>query len=433
MVEIKPYRGVLYNKEKIKDFDSVITPPYDVIDQKEKEGFYILSSYNMVRLLFGEDKEGNGIDIYAKAAKDFKEWQDKNILIRDDKESIYIYSQGFSYKEKSFVRIGFISLVKLEELGKVILPHEKTLDKPFRDRLALLNAIKANVGCVFMLYDDRQKIIDSIIQEKIHNNNPYMEFKDKYGIMHKLWKVADKGFADKIKKEMSRYQCIIADGHHRYRSVLKFREEHPELKDAQYTVCCFINSFNEGLFVLPIDRFVFNLAIEVDKILIRLVNYFEIEELKTAEELIQKMDNTQIMVDKTINLKNHVFGMYCFSNKRSYLLRLKDNNLLDEYYEEKTDVYKKLDVNILHKVVFNDILGITEEDQLKGTHIEYTKGSKRALDKLNEEKYQFAFFLNPPLMREIFLTARAGETMPQKSTYFYPKVYSGLAINKIEK
>ena len=137
------------------------------------------------------------------------------------------------------------------------------------------------------------------------------------------------------------------------------------------------------------------------------------------------------MLDKTTNLKNHVFGMYCYLNKKPYFLKLKNNDILDEYYPKDTDVYKKLDINILHKIVFENVLGISEDDQYRGTNIEYTKGSKRALHKLEDKKYQFAFFLNAPLMREIFLTARANETMPQKSTYFYPKVYSGLVINKI--
>jgi len=431
MVEIKPFKGLRYNKEKINDLGLVITPPYDVINEKEKEEFYALSEYNAVRLILG--KEGDNIAGYAGVAQNFKEWQEKDILKKDDKDSIYIYSQAFSYNGDMFTRIGFVSLVKLEELGKGILPHEKTLEKPFKDRLALINATKANFGCVFVLYDDRQKIIDKIIKDKI-NEEPDMDFEDKFKIKHKLWKVSDEDFINKLKEEMLQYQCIIADGHHRYKSVLKFKEEHPELQEAQHTMCCFINSFNEGLFILPIDRFIFNLEnANIDKVLTKLKEYFEIEEIEKVDELIKKVDETSVMIDKTINLKNHVFGMYCYLNKSSYLLKLKNNNILDEYYPNDTDVYKKLDINILHKIIFENILNISEEDQFKGTHIEYTKGSKRALDKLNEGKYQFAFFINAPLMREIFLTARANETMPQKSTYFYPKVYSGFVINKIEK
>lgn len=435
MVEIKPFKGVLYNKEKIEDFSLVITPPYDVINEKEQEEFYRSSPYNIVRLLLGKEQSGDdGENKYTRAGKEFEEWQQKKILKRDEKDCIYIYSQTFNVNGNSFTRIGFISLVKLEELGKGVLPHEKTLEKPFKDRLALIEATKANLGCVFTLYDDRQKIIDGFIKEKVNSNEPDISFEDKFGIKHKLWKVSDVDFIEKVKKEMLQYQCIIADGHHRYRSVSKFQEEFPELEDAKYTMCCFVNSFNEGLFVLPIDRFVFNLEnVDINNILAKLKEYFEIEGVTDVNELIKKVDDTKVLVDKTANLKNHVFGMYCYLNKKSYFLKLKNNNILDVYYPDDADVYKKLDINILHKIVFENVLGISTEDQYKGVHIEYTKGNERALEKIEENKYQFAFFLNAPLMREIFLTARANETMPQKSTYFYPKIYSGLVINKIDE
>jgi uncharacterized protein (DUF1015 family) len=425
MVEIKPFKGIRYNQEKIKDFNLVITPPYDVINEKEQQEFYALSEHNMVKLILGEKHE--------EAAKSFKEWQENDVFKIEDNDSIYIYSQTFSYNENTFTRTGFISLIKLEDLGKGVLPHEKTLEKPFKDRLDLIENTKANFGSVFLLYDDRKKVVDSLIKDMINNKEPDIGFKDKFEIEHKLWKISDEEFINKLKQEMLQYQCIIADGHHRYKSVMAFKDENPELKDAKSTMCCFINSFNEGLFILPIDRFVFNLEnADIDNILSKLKEYFEIEEIEDVNELIKKVDNTPIMLDKTINLKNHVFGMYCYLNKSSYFLKLKDNNILDKYYPDDTDVYKKLDVNILHKIIFENILNISEEDQYRGTHIEYTKGSKRALHKLEDNKYQFAFFLNAPLMREIFLTARANETMPQKSTYFYPKVYSGLVINKIK-
>jgi len=416
----------MYNKEKVGDFGKVITPPYDVINEQQKKELKSLSQYNMVNLLLGDN--------YEQAEDIFLEWQKQEILKRDDKESIYIYSQTFKYNGCEFTRTGFISLIKLEELGRGVLPHEKTMEKPFRDRLQLLNTTKANLGSIFILYDDKKQVIDAIIKAKIDEKEPEFSFLDKVGIKHRLWKISDIEFINKIVEEMIKYQCIIADGHHRYRSVLKFKEEHPELTDAKYTMCCLVNSFNEGLFVLPIDRFVSKLEnLDIDKVISKLREHFEIEEVEKVNELIEKIDSTEVLIDKSANLKNHVFGMYCYLNKKSYLLKLRDNKILDEYYPNKTEIYRKLDINILHRIIFENILGITKEDQYKEANIEYTKGNKRALDKIQSDKYQFAFFINAPLMREIFLTARANETMPQKSTYFYPKIYSGLVINKIDK
>jgi uncharacterized protein (DUF1015 family) len=425
MVEIEPFRGFRYNKEQVGDFSLVITPPYDVINEEQKNEFKKGSSYNMVNLILGNDP--------LKVAETFKEWQETGILVRDEKESLYVYGQEFSYNKDRVRRIGFVSLVKVEELGKGILPHEKTLEKPFKERLALINATRANFGSVFLLYDDREKIIDGMMMDAINGVKPDLDFRDKEGIHHTMWRVSDEGFIQKIQKEMGQYQCIIADGHHRYRSALKFREEHPEIKGSGYTMCCFVNSFNEGLFILPIDRFIFGIEnLDFEGVLERLKEEFEVEEIANKTELIRELDNTDVLVDKSTNLKNHVFGLYSYSSKKSYLLKLINNSILEEYYPDDTDIYKKLDINILHKIIFEKILNISEEDQLKGTYIEYTKGPKRALEKLENGEYQIAFFVNAPLMREIFLTARAGETMPQKSTYFYPKIYSGIVINKIE-
>ena len=306
------------------------------------------------------------------------------------------------------------------------------MERPFKDRLNFISATKANLGCIFMLYDDRERIIDTLINEKITNLQPDMEFTDKVSIQHKLWKISDNDFIEKIKTEMEKYQCIIADGHHRYRSNLEYSNQNPDLEDAKYTLCSFVNSFNEGLLVLPIDRFIHSLKeADIDHILTKLKESFEIEELTSPEELVGKIDSTDVMIDKETNQKNHVIGMYSFQNKKSYFLKLKDNNILKGIYPDKTNIYQRLDINILHKIVFNNILNISDEDQYQGTNIEYTKSDHRALDKLDNNKYQLAFFLNPPLLREIFLTARADETMPQKSTFFYPKIYSGLVINKI--
>jgi len=440
MVEIRPFRGVRYNKEKIGDLGLVITPPYDVINEKERDKLYALSEYIFIKLILAKNEEdGKVSNKYARAAGYFKEWQEKGILKRDEEDSVYIYSQEFTHKDKAFVRTGFISLVKLEEEGKGVLPHEKTLEKPLKDRLALLDATSANLGCVFVIYDDKKRIIDSIIKDKTRNNEPDFDFKDMFGIRHRLWRISDDKFIKGLIKEMGQYQCVIADGHHRYKSALRFKERHPELDDAGYAMCCFANSYNEGFFVLPVDRFVFNLKdIDVDDVLGRLKGYFDVDEVEDVNKLIQRVEETKILIDKTINLKNHVFGMYCFLNQKSYFLKLKNDKgdvggILEQNSSDSNDIYKKLDINILHRLIFEDVLGISEEDQFKGSHIEYAKGNKRALDKLDDDKYQFAFFINAPLMREIFLTARAGETMPQKSTYFYPKVYSGLVINKIEE
>ncbi len=395
MVEIKPLHGLTYNRGKIKEFAKVITPPNDVISKQGKDVLEHESEFNFVKLIL---PEGNG-NKYQNSAEIFKKWQDEKILIKDDKKSIYIYSQTYKANDGTYTRLGF-------------------------------STTKANFGVPFLLYDDKEKIIDNLIIKQIENNDPYLDFKDEKGVEHKLWKITNPDFIGKVSKQMIDYQCIIADGHHRYTSDLKVKD----ITGEQYGLMCFVNSFNEGMIILPTNRIAFGLKdIDMAFILNQLRRYFELEEIEDIKELVKKVEDTEVMINKTVNLKNHIFGMYNNINKKGYLLKLKENNILNTILPKKTDIYKKLDINILHKIIIEQVLGITEEQQKNREHIDFIKGNEETIEKMKDENIQFCFFVNPPLMREVFLTARANETMPQKSTYFFPKVYSGLVTYKFEE
>ncbi|MFH1642519.1 MAG: DUF1015 domain-containing protein [Nanoarchaeota archaeon] len=428
MVNIKAFKGILYNKEKIDDFSKVITPPYDVISKKEQEEFYNDSKYNFIRILLTT----NGSLKYEQAAETFKEWQEEGILKQDKEDSIYVYKQAYGINGGRVERLGFISKLELEEWGKSLLPHELIMEGPMQDRLRLMETIKATVGTIFILYDDKEKIIDDIIKQKIGRLQPYMDFRDKKEVRHTLYKINDKEFIKVIVKKMAKHQCIMADGHHRYTTALEYKKIHPEMEKAKYSTACFVNSFNEGLLILPTNRLVFGLKnYKAEEFIEKLGEYFEVEKINSREKMINTVESTTIMIDKTKNLKNNVFGFYDNVNNESYILTLKKRNVLDNYLPDATDVYKKLDVKILHIIILEKILGITEEEIYKGDYVEFSKGNDDTVEKLKDDKYQLAFFINPPLMREVFLTARSGETMPQKSTCFYPKLCSGLVISKL--
>jgi uncharacterized protein (DUF1015 family) len=426
MVSIKAFRGITYNKDKVKDFSKVITPPNDVISKEGKESFKNKSPYNFVNLIL-PGEEGNKFEI---AAELLQKWQQEGVLSQDEKETIYIYSESYLVDGKEVGRIGFISLIELEDLGKGVLPHEKILEKDLKNRISLISTTKAHFGIPFVLYDDKEKIIDALIASEISGKEPYMEFIDGSSVTHKLWKTSGQEFIDKVQGEMNKYQCIIADGHHRYTSALKVKEA-LGIDEAGYAPICFVNSFNEGMVILPTNRVVFGLEnVDMNSFIDKLKEYFEIEEIKDVSELVDKVSGTEILIDKETNLKNHVFGVYSNLDKKSYFLRLKDSNVLDSILPNDTDIYKKLDVNILHKIIIEKILGIFEEKQTNRENIDFVKGNKETVKRMEDHEMQFAFFVNPPLMREVFLTARANETMPQKSTYFYPKVFSGLVVYK---
>lgn len=427
MVKIKALNGLTYSKGKINDFSKVITPPNDVISKEEKEEFKNKSKYNFVNLIL---PNGNG-DKYKNAFNLFNEWQQKNILETDKEKTVYIYSHSYSANGKTFNRLGFIALLKLEGLGKGVLPHEKSSEKELKDRVALISTTKADFGIPFLLYDDRAKITDELIKAEIEGKEPYMDFIDGQEVNHKLWKTTDSGFFKKLSVEMEKHQCIIADGHHRYISELRVWGMLKNIKDAEYGLMCFVNSFNSGMVILPTNRIVFGLKnSDISTFLEQLKKYFEVEEIKNIEDVTKKVESTEIMIDKKINLKNHVIGVYSNINKKGYFLKLKNNDILDKFFPDKTNIYRKLDVNILHKIIIEEILGVPEEQQRTREYVDFIKGNEETIEKMKDESIQFAFFINPPLMREVFLTARANETMPMKSTYFFPKVFSGLVTYK---
>ncbi len=416
MVHIKPLRGWLYNKNI--DFSKVVTPPNDVIDEEEKQELK-KNPYSFVNLIL-PDGDGNR---YEHALSSYEKWKKGGILVKDKNENIYIYKESYSMSGKEFSRLSFIALMKLEQWGEGIVPHEKVLDKDLKDRIKLISKTKANFGVPFVLYDDRKKKTDAMIKEAIEGRQPYIDFTDLKGVNHTLWKVDDTGFIRNIQDEMKKYQCIMADGHHRYTSELRVKE----MLGADYGLMCFANSFNEGMIILPTNRIVFGLDVNMDGFLQKLKKHFDVEEADRYE-MINRMAAVEVLIDKKINLKNHVFGIFSNINKKAYFLTLKDNDVMEERMPERTDIYQKLDINILHKLIIEEILGITEEQQKNREHIDFVKGNSETLKKIKDEKIQFAFFVKPPLMREVFLIARAGETTPQKTTCFYPKVCSGLVV-----
>jgi len=426
MVEIKSFKGWLYNGDLIKDFSKVITPPNDVISKKEEKELK-KNEYSFAKLIL---PNGDG-DKYENSSNLFKKWKEEGVFVKDKEENIYVYRESYSMSGKEFSRIGFIALMKLESLGEGMLPHEKVLERDLKDRIDLISATKANFGVPFVLYDDREKATDKMIRDAIKGKEPYIDFTDDKGVNHTLWKVSDKGFIKEITKELEQYQCIIADGHHRYTSNLKVRDM-LKTECSEYSQLCFVNSFDEGIVIVPTNRVVFGLEnVDVEDFLGKLKEYFEIEEVGLYE-MMNKMGRVEVMIDKKINLKNHVFGVYCNVNKKAYFLTLKDNDVLKDRLSDKTDIYRKLDINILHKIIIEDMLGVSEEQQKRREHIDFIKGNDETMERIKENNIQFAFFVKPPLMREVFLIARAGETTPQKTTCFYPKVFSGLVVYDFE-
>ncbi|MEX2716627.1 MAG: DUF1015 domain-containing protein [Candidatus Sigynarchaeum springense] len=430
MVTIKPFKGYRYNPAKITNLASVVTPPYDVISDAQREMFAKRSEYNYVHLILPKGDRG---DKYAISAALLKQWIDVGVFVQDHEESIYIYAHAFTHAGKEYTRLGFVALVEIEPLGKSVLPHEKTFPKPMEDRLKLMEANKANLEQIFFIYNDKPKIIENIIQKAIAGKPEDEKFTDDDGGVQRLWRVSDKAVIAAIVKEMQKQQCVIADGHHRYKTSAEFQARHPEIEAARYRMTAFVNSSNPGLLILPTNRILFNIKnVDLEKVLGTLATYFEIERMPSVEHMVEKMRSISGKKGKE-GVKKNVLGMQCNMDGNSYLLTLKDPAILDGKYPDQSIGYRHLDLNILHKIVIEECIGIKDDALEIGKNIEYVKGVEETMKKMQDtKKYQFGFYVNAVLVDEIFQVTRTGEVMPHKTTFFYPKMYSGLVFWKMD-
>ena len=446
MAKIIPFKGILYNKEKIRDIKDVVAPPYDVISPAEQEELYKRHENNVVRLILGKESNSDTPDNnrYTKARDSFDSWQRDSILIKDAFPSIYVYSQEYHLGETEGFekkrRLGFIALSKLEDFGEgKIHPHENTLAKPKEDRLKLMQHCNANFSSIFGLFSDPSKRIDSVLKDYMRHS-PLYDLVDDAGMRHTLWAIRDNRAIQIITSVMSDKQIFIADGHHRYETAINYRNEMrgklPDFSGEElynYVMMYFTNTNSEGLSILPIHRLVSNLSdFDKKKIVEKAGEFFNIEKL-SFNESDEKTVKQKLFSDiKERGEKEHIFGMY-LGNDEYLLLTLKDEDVLDRLItNSRHPSWKKLDVTILHTLLIEKVLGISEKNLAEQKNITYTISGDEAIKDVKAGKYQIALFLNPTKIEEVKDVAAAGEKMPQKSTFFYPKLLTGLVMNKLE-
>jgi len=431
MVEIIPFRGVRYDKERVKNMNLVATPPYDVISDAEREVYYGNSEYNVIRLSLGKEQEGDnkGDNKYIRAKEFLDEWLSEGILKRDDKDSLYIYEQEYSPPtgERKIMR-GFICLVKLEDLDSGnIYPHERTLPKPTEDRFELIKAVKANISPVLCIYSDLHNRINSILKTEA-KREPVLKFADEEGTTQDLWIVQDDKTIGKIVSELKNFEIFIADGHHRYETALRYSKQDG---DASKYVMVFLVDMNEGgISILPAHRLLRNISKMDDFDLeARLLEYFDLEIFKFSEddELSQRKKMFGRMAEES---EKHVFGMYQGNNKY-YVLTLKNDAIIDKHInKDKPRIWKELDTVILHSLIIENIFGVKDDGSIRYEEsIKFINSRDDAMQAVYEKNYDVTLFLNPTKMSQVESVAKTRIRMPQKSTYFYPKPLTGLVMN----
>ena len=416
MPKIYPFKGWRYNLDIVSDLSKVISPPYDVISEQDQRNLYDLSPYNFIRIILNNNPPPNR---YVDSEKILSEWKTKKILQQDDNEAIYLLSQTFVHGADQINRIGFISKLQISQLGEKILPHEQTISKHINDRYELMKSTQANTGQIFMSYRDKEKIVETIARD-YNNKEPIVNINID-GIKYKIWRLIDNNEIDSIKEMMKDKKVIIADGHHRYKTAFQYAKDYPEKYGSDKVMVTFVNAYNKGMSVLPTHRIIHNQEISKNHLLDKISHLFTVQESFSMDDLLLKMKQSE---------KSNIINIGMISNsKKCYLLTYNGEKNWDK---NLSDASQSLDVNILHHFILKSGCGIDTNNQNDLNHISYIRGNESPLDLINTiEVFDYIFLLNPPNLDCIFEVAESGETMPQKSTYFFPKVYSGLIFASI--
>lgn len=433
MVRIAPFRGVGYSQKKIRDLAKVIAPPYDVISKSEQERLYKKSPYNFVRLDLSQEA-----DSYDAVAQTLNDWLAQGIFERDQEPAIYFSSQRFKLKggeEKE--RLGFFALIELQDFTSgEIRPHEKTHDAPKQDRLQLMLACQAQLSPIFALYAQPKPTINRILAVAVEGVAPWLDVEQDNGDHCRLWRITDSAVIQKIQQEMRDQKLLIADGHHRYEATLSYRD-HMRRERSQwngreafnYVMAYCANMNDDNVVILPTHRLVRGFEhkpfLELEE---ALQTYFYVEQHpKTSDGKVSFLKAL-----KAAAKKYRVIGASFKRDPRYLILRLKNKRIMQRLAKDLSAPLRELDVSTLHLLILEHILGMAPEQQESGDRVRYFEDEETVLQTLEKEEFQAAFLLNAPKVEEVLAIAAAGEKMPQKSTYFYPKLSSGLLVNKID-
>lgn len=430
MAHVFPFKGIRYNQKLIPNLHLVITPPYDVISKEAQQAYYSKHPNNIIRLELNrelpEDTSDN--NKYTRAAFFFNSWLDENILIPENEPAIYLYRQEYTIHNEKKVRTGVICRLQTEDYETgTVLPHEETLPKHKADRLVLMRHSNANFSPIFGLFADKEKAIDNLLLSAVNLNNPDIDFTDEFGEKHLLWVITDRDVLEVFEDLFSSKKVFIADGHHRYETALNFGKEKLAEGHLGYdnVLINLVNLYDEGLIVLPTHRLVKNIpALNKEEFLAKLHEHFELTPFPVnLKNIILKMENTQSEPN---------FAIY-LGGDSVYLAKLKKEVDITSFVDQKkSPAWQKLDVTILTYLILENILNINSAKRASGDYLTYTRDNDEALRLVQDGTHQIALLMNATKVEEVTEVALCGDKMPQKSTYFYPKVISGLVINKLD-
>jgi len=402
MAEIIPFKGLLYNLGKVRDINKVIAPPWDVIDNEYEKYLHSLSPYNIINLIGKNNNPEEVADLFYK-------WIEEKILIEDEGENFYFMRHIFSYRNRKYERKGFFTLLKLEDFSSgTIIPHEQIFEQHHQNRYKLIEKCRANFSPVFMLYEDEKQRIEELIESE--EGILEGEIKDEKFLFGKIKNEKKKKEIQNILRKNNLY---IADGHHRYYAALRFYKNNPSEKNS-YVMIFLVNLLSPGLVILPTHRYIpddFTLDFYGG-----FREYFEVKEVENIEKVFEIMEKFK---------KQHAFGI--FQKEKFYVVVVKEMEKIEKYLPQKNShEWRTLDTVILHEFIMKKFL--------KDENIEclFHSSPEFLLKEYKKRKRGIIFFLNPVEKNSFIKICSNGEIMPPKSTYFYPKVPSGLVLHKFQ-
>ncbi|NTV06179.1 MAG: DUF1015 domain-containing protein [Chlorobiaceae bacterium] len=423
MPEIIPFKGILYNPEKLKNASGLICPPYDVISSELQQQLYDSSPFNSIRLELPLEA-----DPYGAAAERLGDWLQNGELLNDPVPAIYPYFQTFDDSEgESHTRIGFFSAMRLHEFAeKKVLPHEKTLSGPKADRLNLFRKTKTNISAIFGLYADEGKIADRLLRSFADSHEPVVDALFQ-GVRNRMWRITDPALIGQIQQSILQRTVYIADGHHRYETGVNYRNEraaanpsHSGHEPYNFILTYLANIYDEGLLIFPIHRLVHSLEqFDIGELKLRLEEYFTVTELHDRQAL-------KVFLEQQSS--SYVYGVVTSGKVLGICLKTDPSPLLDP---SRPEALQRLGLVLLHDLVLGRLLGITQEAMAKQSNLIYVKDDKEVFEMVSSGRVQVGFVVKPTTVEQVLAVSETGEVMPQKSTFFYPKLMTGLLFNPL--
>jgi uncharacterized protein (DUF1015 family) len=440
MAEIAPFRGFSYNPEEVKDLGQVTIPPYDVISPEEQRVFHDSNPYNFIRLELGlpspEDSSDN--NPHTRAAAFIEKWTTQGVFVRSPQPAVYRYELDYSTEtEAAKTRRGFICALRLEDFSSGrVRPHERTFQAAKDERLGLMLSCNANLSPVFALYPDSNEQVYSALCGD-NAQDPAISFKDRAGMAHRMWPVTERSVLDRVRQLMLDKPLFIADGHHRYetalnyRNILRSRHVGNSPNAAYEFIMVYLSDMNDpGLTILPTHRLLRNLGDrDCEELIQGAKDLFDIEAFDAGSEGRRQWREA---IRAGGARQDTTIGVYGKKGSSVYALTAKRERVC-ALLEAKNipPALRTLDVVVLDQLLLRDLLGLSDQFLASEGNISFLHDFSAAVEEVSSQRFDAGFFINETRIAQVREVASAGLTMPHKSTYFYPKVTSGLVINPL--